>query len=183
MSVTQMLRQKCCGHACVFMCNFRADNGNPGRRLCDDVTKIPLGQLVCHFLLRVQEAADETYNSQRAWRPREDFFTSGTCEGVCDGGGGSDAVCVGGHPLQVWTYLASGYSDDKLCEQRCRGSDSGIQRETCLCTVRLNSVCSLTTNPPASPPPGHCALVWHDQEANCRKPEGSREVFTAGLKG
>lgn len=136
--------------------HFRADNGNPDRRLCDDVTKIPSGQLVCHFLLRVQEAADETWNSQRAWRPREVKASScsGTCGAVCDGvwGGG------GGRPLQVWTYLASGFSDDKMFEQQRRGSDSGIQRGTCLYTVRLNSVSSLTTNPPPSPPPGHWAV-------------------------
>lgn len=30
---------------------------------------------------------------------------------ICDGGGGAG----GGRPLQVWTYLASGYSDDKSC--------------------------------------------------------------------
>lgn len=29
---------------------------------------------------------------------------------------------------QVWTHLASGYCDDKMCEQQRRGSDSGIQR-------------------------------------------------------
>lgn len=36
MSVTQPLRQTFCGHARVFTCNFRADNGSPVRRLCDD---------------------------------------------------------------------------------------------------------------------------------------------------
>lgn len=158
MSVTQMLRQKCCGHACVFMCNFRADNGNPGGRLCDDVAKIPLGQLVCYFLLRVQKAADETSPKEPEGLVKASSRREHVKEFVMVAAGAMQCDW-GGHPLQVWTYLASGYSDDKMCEQRCRGSDSGIQRETCLCTVRLNSICSLTTNPSPSPPPGHCALV------------------------
>lgn len=68
----------------------------------------------------------------------------------------------GGRPLQVWTYLASGYSDDKICGA---WDLTVVFKETCLYTVRLKSVSSLTTNPPPSPPPGHCAWLWHDQEA------------------
>lgn len=78
------------------------------------------------------------------------------CERVCDGG-----LCGGGGvcSLQVWTYLASGYSDDKICGAGDLTVVFRKHRETCLNMVCLKSVSSLTTNPPPSPPTGHRALV------------------------
>lgn len=68
-------------------------------------------------------------------------------EFICDGGG-SGGGAGGDRPLQVWAYLTSGYSDDKIGGA---GNLTEVFRRrcgTCPYTALLRS--SLTTNPPSS---------------------------------
>ena len=91
----------------------------------------PLWQFVCHFVLRVQKPCDKPQNYQRARRCHDASSCWRAFEFICDGGGGAGGGC----PLQVWTYLASGYSDDKIWGAGDLTLVFRQHGETCLHTV------------------------------------------------
>lgn len=81
-------------------------------------------------------------------------------EFIWDGGAGAG----GDRPLQVWAYLTSGCSDDKMCGA---GNLTEVFRRrcgTCLYTALRRS--SLTTNPPSSP--CRVTLLWPDRSPGLR---------------
>lgn len=98
------------------MCNSSEDKKSPVLRLIDYVwvreKKSPL---------RIISVSISAESARSWWREPKGVIDASFEPGEGDGVDGAGGGC----PLQVWTYLASGYNDDKI--YGARGSDSGIQ--------------------------------------------------------
>lgn len=148
-STTLLMRLGCCRCA-------HTDNGNPARRVCDDVwernEKLPSGQLICHFLLRMQ-VSDETRNLQKA---RRCSLTLRAC-----GGGvrwwrrrGSSVTCTDTSSfwLQCWQDLQEAVQE--ICEWYLESTERQVWAR---CVWRASPVWQQIHH---NPPPGH----WCDRE-------------------
>lgn len=146
------------------------DNGNPARRVCDDVwernEKLPSGQLICHFLLRMQ-VSDETRNLQKA---RRCSLTLRAC-----GGGvrwwrrrGSSVTCTDTSSfwLQCWQDLQEAVQE--ICEWYLESTERQVWAR---CVWRASPVWQQIHHNPPQPPAG--SLMWQ---------RTSREMVSTRLK-
>ncbi len=138
-----------CGCACVFTCNFKADNGGSVRRRClRDKNTL---ETIC-LSLSAESATSQWWDMKLPKSLKASWMLHAvhmwrTLWWWWYWGPSITSMDISSFWLQWWQDL------------RCKGiwqwyseSTEKNERKTCLCMGRLKSVSSRTTNPPSSPP-------------------------------